>query len=264
MIEPFIIDAHVHTGFPNLFFSPEIDAASLLRRMDQFQIQYAVNLCSTRSITGEQRGELQRAAGEFEISGGRIFYLGFFNPKRTDDLKLIEEVYTWPGFKGIKIHPSFNGIAADDDAYEPIWKFAARLNLPIVAHTWSVSSYNPVQVLSTPDRFERFVSRYGNVRFVLGHSGGRGEGRLQAIRMAQEYKNVYMDCSGDIYDYRYFEHMAGSVPENKVLFGTDYPWIDCRSHLARVYLADIATSLKRRILRDNALEVFRLEDEGGG
>jgi predicted TIM-barrel fold metal-dependent hydrolase len=260
MIDSFIIDAHAHTGFPNLFFSPEIDAVSLLRRMDQFRIQYAINLCSMRSLMGDQRGELEKEAREFENSGGRIFYLGFFNPKRPEDLKLLEEAEAFPGFKGIKIHPSLNGVSADDDAYDPIWEFAANLRLPIVAHTWSVSSYNPVQILSTPEKFERFVKKYPGVRFVLGHSGGRGGGRVQAMRMAREYDNVYMDIGGDIYCYRYFEQVAGELPDNKVLFGSDFPWIDCRSHLTRVYLAEISTSLKRRILRDNALEVYRLED----
>jgi len=260
MIEPFIIDAHAHTGYPNLFFSPEIDASSLLRRMDQFHIQYAINLCSMRSLVGDQQGELEKAVQEFLNSGKRIFYLGFFSPKRKDDLGLLEKASTLPGFKGIKIHPSFNGVSADDDAYDAVWEFAANLDLPIVAHTWSVSSYNPVQILSTPEKFERFVKKYSSVRFVLGHSGGRGEGRLQAIRMAREYDNVYMDFGGDIYCFQYFEQMAEDLPENKVLFGSDYPWIDCRSHLTRVYLANISTQLKRRILRDNALEVYRLED----
>lgn len=78
--------------------------------------------------------------------------------------------------------------------------------------------------------------------------------------MAQEYDNVYMDIGGDIYCYQYFEQLAGELPDNKVLFGSDFPWIDCRSHLTRVYLAEISMSLKRRILRDNGLEVYRLED----
>jgi predicted TIM-barrel fold metal-dependent hydrolase len=258
-MEPFIIDAHVHTGYPNLFFAPETDAPSLLTRMDQFHIQYALNLCSMRALVRDLQGEMERAAREFEESGNRIFYCGFYSPKREGDLKLLEKASGFPGFRGIKIHPSFDGVPADDNAYEAVWEFAAHHDLPIIAHTWSVSSYNPVQVLSTPDKFERFVKKYPPVRFVLGHSGGRGEGRLQAIRMAREYDNVYMDFGGDIYCYGYFERMSTELPPNKVLFGSDYPWIDCRSHLTRVFLADISTDLKRRILRGNALEVYRLE-----
>ena len=78
--------------------------------------------------------------------------------------------------------------------------------------------------------------------------------------MVNEYENVYMDFAGDIYCYEYFEKMERSVPENKVIFGSDYPWLDQRSHLTRVYLANISTSLKGKIFRENALAVYRLED----
>jgi uncharacterized protein len=258
----FIIDAHAHTGYPNYFFAPEINSEQLLGRMDTLNIQYAINLCSMHLlVTDKKIAELKKARKEFENSNGRIFYLGFFDPRNsTHDLMALKEAKSWPGFKGIKIHPSFNGVSADDASYEPVWKFASEHNLPIVAHTWSVSSYNPVQILSTPDKFEKFVKKYPDVRFILGHSGGRGTGRFEAVRMANEYKNVYMDFAGDIYCYRYFENMAESVPDNKVLFGSDYPWLDQRSHLTRVFLADISTALKRKIFRENALEVYRLEN----
>ena len=107
--------------------------------------------------------------------------------------------------------------------------------MPIVAHTWSVSSYNPVQALSTPGRFEGFVERVPAVRFVPAHSGGRGEGRREAIRLAQQHENVYMDFGGDIYCYPYFEELAATGLLAKVLYGTDYPWMDTRSHLTWVY-----------------------------
>lgn len=259
-MNPFIIDAHAHTGFTNQFFSPEVDAASLLKRMNQLNIQYAVNLVSMETLSGEQRPELEKSHREFEESGGRIFYCGFFDPRRgNEDITLLTEFKNRPGFTGIKIHPSFCSVSADDVSYEPVWRFAGKNSLPIVAHTWSVSSYNPVQKLSTPDKFEPFVRKYPGVKFVLGHSGGRGEGRYDAIRMAKGYENVYMDFGGDVFCYRYFEWMAEQVPENKILFGSDYPWLDQRAHLTRVYLADIPTGLKGKIFRENALEVFEFE-----
>jgi len=262
MNKPFIIDAHAHTGYPNCFYSPEIDWKSLVKRMDQLSIQYSINLCSMKLLSSDDKlKELETARQEYDSSEGRLFYLGFFDPRqREEDLAALETASAWKGFKGIKIHPSFNGVSADDPGYEPVWRFAAEHNLPIVAHTWSVSSYNPVQVLSTPDKFEKYAASYPNVRFVLGHSGGRGTGRLEAIRMANEYANVYMDFGGDVFCYRYFEDMLDKVPENKILYGSDYPWLDQRSHLTRVYLADITTIQKRKILRDNALEVYKLEE----
>lgn len=262
MSTPFIIDAHAHTGYPNVFFSPEVDWEHLIERMDQLSIQYSINLCSMKMLNSTTRlDELETARREYEQSKGRIFYLGFYDPRNSEkDLDALQEAREWPGFKGIKIHPSFNGVSADDPRYELVWRYAAENNLPIVSHTWSVSSYNPVQVLSTPDKFEKYAKAFSSVRFVLGHSGGRGTGRLEAIRMANEYSNVYMDFGGDVYCFGYFETMLEQVPENKILFGSDYPWLDQRSHLTRVYLADITTSQKRKILRDNALEVYQLEE----
>ena len=63
---------------------------------------------------------------------------------------------------------------------------------------------------------------------------------------------------GDIMDRRFLEHMVREGVARKVLFGSDYPWLDQRAHLACVYLADISTEAKRLILHDNARGVFGL------
>jgi len=255
----YIIDAHVHTGFPNLFFSPEVGARELLRRMDQLAIRCSLNLGSARNLLGADLGEMQKAQREYEESGGRQYYCGFFDPRRgEEDLALLARVANWKGFRGIKIHPSFNRVSADDKRYEPVWQFARDYDLPIVAHSWSASSYNPVQVLSTPDKFEPYAAKYPAVRFVLAHSGGRGEGRREAVRLARQYPNVFMDFGGDIYCHRYFETMEEEGVLGKVMFGTDYPWMDARSHLTRVFLAKIPTSAKKDVLCGTAQAVYRL------
>jgi predicted TIM-barrel fold metal-dependent hydrolase len=259
MTVPFIIDAHVHTGSPNIFFCPEVGARELLRRMDQFGIRCSVNLGSARNLLGASSEEMQKARREYEESGGRLYYCGFFDPRRSrEDVALLAKVAGWEGFKGIKIHPSFSKVTADDKRYRAVWEFARDHDLPIVSHTWSASSYNPVQVLSTPDRFETFAAKFPAVRFVLAHSGGRGDGRREAVRMARQYPNVYMDFGGDIYCHRYFEDLQEEGVLGKVLFGTDYPWIDHRSHLTRVYLAGISAAAKLAVLRDTARVVYRL------
>jgi hypothetical protein len=259
MTDPYIIDAHVHTGYPNTFFSPEVGARELLKRMDQFLIRCSLNLGSNRNLLGASIAEMEKSRLELEESAGRLYYCGFFDPNRAgEDLALLAKVVKWSGFKGIKIHPSFNKVSADDKRYGPVWDFAKDHDLPIVAHTWSASSYNPVQVLSTPDKFESYAAKYPSVRFVLAHSGGRGEGRREAVRLAKRYANVFMDFAGDIYCHRYFEDMDREGVLAKVMFGTDYPWIDHRSHLTRVYLADLTTEQKNAVLCGTAQAVLRL------
>ena len=62
MTAPFIVDAHVHTGYPNIFYCPEVGARDLLRRMDQLAIQCSVNLGSARNLLGASIDEMRSNA----------------------------------------------------------------------------------------------------------------------------------------------------------------------------------------------------------
>jgi predicted TIM-barrel fold metal-dependent hydrolase len=242
-------------------FAPETEPEALLAVMDRLSISHAV--CTDhRSLAGAIEEGLAALRAGFEQSGGRVCYLGVFDPRRgREGLAALERAAGWPGFVGLKIHPSWHRVPAEDAAYEPAWRLAAERDLALLTHSWSVSDYNPVQQLSTPDRFEAFVRRFREVRFVLGHAGGRGLGRPQAVRLANEYPNVYLDLAGDIFCYRLVETLVESVPAEKILFGSDFPWLDPRANLSRVLLADVDLAVKRKILRDNARTVYRIGAE---
>ena len=79
-----------------------------------------------------------------------------------------------------------------------------------------------------------------------------------AVRMARDYENVYLDFAGDIYCYRLIEQLVQSVPIEKILFGSDFPWLDPRSNLSRVLMSPITEEQKLKIVRQNALQVFNL------
>jgi predicted TIM-barrel fold metal-dependent hydrolase len=93
---------------------------------------------------------------------------------------------------------------------------------------------------------------------VLAHAGGRGDGRAEAVRLAREHPQVYLDLAGDIFCHRLVETLSAELPPNKLLFGSDFPWLDPRANLSRVLLAEIPDEAKRRILRDNAWEAYQL------
>ena len=258
MTDTWIIDAHTHVGAPGPFFCPESEPDHLLARMDRLGVAAAV-CCDHVSVYDGCAGGLDGHRRMYERSGGRIHYLGVFDPRRAAAcLAALDEAKDWAGLVGLKIHPSIHGTPAEDPAYELAWRFAADHDLAILAHTWSVSDYNPVQQLSTPGRFEPYVQRFPQVRFVLGHAGGRGAGRHEAARMANEHPNVYLDFAGDIFCHRLIETLTRSVPPEKILFGSDFPWLDPRANLTRVLLADVDVSAKAKILHDNAVGVYRI------
>jgi len=255
---PFIVDAHMHVGPPGVFFSPNSETDEFLAIADRVGIQFGVCTDSASIYEGGWVG-LDKLRGIHEASGGRAFFLCVYNPVEIEaSMEAMERAAPEPGFVGLKIHPSVHGVPAEDERYEPAWRFAAEHDRPILTHSWSVSSYNPVQALSTPERFEPFVERFPDVRFVLGHFGGRGTGRLEAVRMANDYPNVYGDFSGDIFDYRLIDNLVETVPADKILFGSDYPWLDPRANLTRVLLAAVDQAVKEKILRSNAMRVYGL------
>jgi predicted TIM-barrel fold metal-dependent hydrolase len=256
---PFIVDAHAHTGAMSMFFCPESGAAELLARMDALDIQCSLNAGSWTYLMQGGREALESLRREHQASGGRLLYLGVFDPRRgREALRELEEACRWPGMAGIKIHPTFHRTPAESAGYEPLWRFAEEHELTVLAHSWSSSEHNPAQALSQPGRFETWVRRHPGVRLVLAHAGGRGDGRAAAVRLAREHAQVYLDLAGDIFCYHLLETLCAEVPPNKLLFGSDFPWLDPRANLSRVLLADIPEEAKRRILRDNAQEAYQL------
>jgi hypothetical protein len=257
----FIVDAHLHTGEHGPFFAPESGGRRLRSLMDRLAIERAILAGSWAALTRGGEAALADMRREHEESGGRIRYLGVFDPREAmESLRLLEKAKGWPGFQGIKLHPSFHRTPAEDPSYERAWSFAADNGLTILAHSWSPSEYNPVQALSLPSRYEGHVRRHPEVRFVMAHCGGRGSGRAEALRMAGTHPRVFLDLAGDIFCFHLLETLRNAVPEDRILFGSDYPWLDPRANISRVLLADVPDSWKRKVLRDNAIRAFALEE----
>jgi len=256
-----IVDAHVHIDPNSRFYTPTPGFIDLLRQMDSLRVQYA--LCTDHhSLYAGAAAGLAELRKVFEISQGRIYYLGVYDPRKSHEcLKAMKSALSWPGFAGIKIHPSFHRIPAEAPSYRAMWEFAAEHGLAVLTHSWSISTHNPDQRYSTPKRFERYIEEFKNVRTVLAHAGGRGNGRAEIIRLLNTYENVYTDIAGDIYCLGLIESLVRSTSSHKILFGSDFPWLDPRSNLARVFLEDVSANVKEKILRSNALYVYQLDKE---
>jgi predicted TIM-barrel fold metal-dependent hydrolase len=258
-----VIDAHVHLGPVGRFYTPRSGLEDLLKIMDRLGIGHAV--CSDHlslfggTGAGLADAGLRAARRLHEESGGRVHFLIVYDPRRRDEcLRVLAEATGWRGFAGIKIHPSFHGVPAEDEGYDPLWRFADERSISVLTHSWSLSDYNPDQALSLPSRFEKYVKKYRQARIVLAHAGGRGNGREELLRLVQENKNAYTDIAGDVFCHRLVESLTRDLPPGRVLFGSDFPWFDPAANLSRVFLSGIDEREKERILRENALAVYRL------
>jgi predicted TIM-barrel fold metal-dependent hydrolase len=80
------------------------------------------------------------------------------------------------------------------------------------------------------------------------------------IAMAWKHQNVFIgsDAHSPKYWPESFKHYANTYGQDKVMFGTDFPVLDFKRTLAEIDALGLEGNSKRKLLRENALRVYRL------
>ncbi len=258
-----IIDSHTHFGSYMGMLMFELSVEDYLKNMERTGCDYMVQSLYTgifRDVNEEYHELYGKTCKELnDASGGKIKSYFVFDPRvEAIDLATIEKYADDPTFVAIKIHPSDHGVSADDERYREIWKVASQLNLPIMSHTWALTS-NPKQKFSTPDKFVKFLEEFPEVPFIFGHSGGRLAGIIDAIEIGKTHKNAYYDMAGDVYNRHFVEYVTENVGADRLLAASDLNWFDFSVQIGMVLGADITTEEKELILGGNAARLFNIK-----
>lgn len=249
-----VIDCHGHLGRWVAFHVPRCTAADMVATMDWLGISAVV--ASAHHAIGPDfilgNGHAARAAREHP---GRLFFWAGVNPNypREEIIAELERRSREPGFVGVKLHPEIHKHAANGAGYAWAWEFAQERALPVLSHTWHGSQLDP------PGMFRELAKKYDRATIVLGHSGGSPEGYRESAEVARECPNVFCDLCGSQHGYGSLEWLVGQVSAERVLFGTDLPFIDPRPQLGRVLFSRLSDDQKRAILGLNAVRVLRID-----
>ncbi len=258
-----IIDSHTHYGHGGSMFMFETSMKDYLANMDRTGCDRMIQ--SSSSCLGfyldeeghKKNGQYCKAL--YEDSNGRILSYFVYDPKIADvDLKTIEKYADDEAFVGIKIHPSDHNVPAEDEGYRAVWEIAKELNLPIMSHTWTLTS-NPKQKYATPDKFVKYLEEYPEVTFIYGHSGGRTAGIIEAVEIGKTHKNAYYDMAGDVYNRRLVEYIVKNLGGDRLMAASDTLWFDFSGPMGMVLGADITTEEKALILGGNAQRIFNIK-----
>ncbi len=247
----FIVDDHAHMGPWNNFNVPEGgSAAAMVRSMDTLGID--VTIASPHIAIGPDYLEGNRQVAEAaEQFPDRILPYITINPNYP--LEEIEaEIRHWhdtTGIKGFKLHPSLHKATTLDDGYTPVYEYCQEHGLPILSHCWNGEG-GLEKVIAT------LSERYPAVSFLNAHSSSTWEVIEQNCKVAREYEQYYLDLAGSVLLYGGLETMVERVGAEKILFGTDVPFIDPRPGLGRMLCARISDEDKRKILGLNAKRIF--------
>ncbi|MGQ9455464.1 MAG: amidohydrolase family protein [Armatimonadota bacterium] len=245
-----IIDCHGHLGYWHHFSIPARCAESMVRLMD---------LCGIRAIVASAHAAIgpDYKLGNRQILGavaqfpGRIYGYCTVNPHSPRDEMLDELKRCFDaGMIAIKLHPSVHRCRVDDPGYEPAWEFANEHGLCVLSHTAVSDPYCSVGM------FGEIAERYPEAKLIIGHCGFGYEGARQSCELAREHRNVYLDITSSTFYTGLLERVVEGAGADRVLFGTDLPFIDCRAQVGRFAFSRLSDAELVLVLGKNARVLF--------
>ncbi|MDZ7373801.1 MAG: amidohydrolase family protein [candidate division KSB1 bacterium] len=252
-----IVDAHAHLGDLAEFYIPQGGSpAAMIDLMDRLGICccVAAPFAAWAGEPEEGHDAVFRASQDYPQ---RFYGYCVYNPALGVE-RALEELLrrlAHPAFLGIKIAPSTHGFPVDGADYRPMWEIAHQRGLVVLSHSWHGTPEDD------PWRFEAVGRAYPHARILLGHSGGTPEGMAAAIEVARKVPNLYLEISGSRVAFGILERMVKAVGAERVVFGSDMPFLDPRWKLGQVLGAHLSDAEKEKILGKNAEQLFGLRSK---
>ena len=145
------------------------------------------------------------------------------NPEWEAELHRVKDL----GLRGIKLHPEYQGVFADDPAVTAVVRCAADLGLWVLFHAGADIGMPP-PIHCTPQRVVRLRKAVPHAKIILAHLGGY---RLwdEVLERLPEM-DVWLDTSFCLPNHpeqhELFARLIRATGTGRVLFGTDSPWAD--------------------------------------
>ncbi len=241
-----VFDAHTHLG-PTVPWMPKsefnVTVEQFLAYLKKDKIQKAV------AFPNPQVGDYSKAndfiATAMKKHSGIVGF-GRVDPRTGKQaVHEIERCYSI-GLEGIKLHPYIEFFYPSHSAFFPLYEKCLDLRLPIEFH-----SDKPSMVVGSAGSFAGLLKEFPKLTVLFGHLQD-----IQYARFAKQYKNVFVVTSLAP-SPEMIEASVKIAGENKVLFGSDWPYMNPRFELAKIELANISKPAKKKILQTNLKKILK-------
>jgi len=238
-----IIDCHCHAGLGDGLTGPWDTAAPLgryLRRCSRAGIRRSVIFAAFHSNYTRANRELSRIVAS---RPGRLYGLAFVHAARDRGHvhELVREAVQEFGFVGIKVHRHDARITRE------VCEAAREFGLPVL---YDIAG--EVSVL------ELLADQYPDVPFIIPHLGSFADdwgAQLAVIDHLQRHPNIHADTAG-VRRFDLLEQAVERAGANKLLFGSDGPWLHPALELAKVRLLGLPAHEEALILGGNLLRLI--------
>jgi uncharacterized protein len=242
-----IVDAHAHAGPYSLFFIPRNTAPEMVNVMDRCGVSAAI-ISTNLGIQLDASAGNSATAAIVDAHPGRMFGYIVINPWQDPE----SELARWaddPRFVGIKMHPDLHHYRVTGPRYAAVWEFAERTGRPVLTHTWLGSEYNDLSQVAS------VAERHPLAQIIAGHAGVRREGVDDAIDLARAHPGVHLEICGSQGHGTLISRMVDELGPSRVLYGSDFPFIDMRTSLGRVVFAGLSRPDTAMVLGGNIIKL---------
>jgi predicted TIM-barrel fold metal-dependent hydrolase len=247
-----LLDAHAHLGQSLFGVGQSVD--ELLDAMEENGIEQSVVV--PLKPRGYHLGpENDRIAAAVKAHPERFRGLARVDPWQGDDaLRELRRALDELGLVGLYLHPFEEQFAANDEMVFPLLAVLRERGLPLLLAGGYPGFSHPSQVGDLARQFPE-------VTIIATHGGQLNISGLllaDAGRMLRANPNVIMETSG-IYREDFIEDTVAELGPERVVFGSNAPYMDQGYEAARVRLAHLDDAVKAAIGSENIRRILGQE-----
>ncbi|HID08316.1 MAG TPA: hypothetical protein EYP10_14340 [Armatimonadetes bacterium] len=236
-----VADVHAHMGHWYSFPIPYNDIDGIMHVMNRVGVRWAcISACC--SLGSDFRTGNDLVAEAMHRYPNRIIAYATLNPNYHDGVAIELDRCERMGFRAIKLH-SIHGCRYNDERYQPAFEIANAKEYPVLLHTWGDAR-----------DVERLAKRYPHVRFILAHAGVVNFDAY--VQVAKACDNVWLDTALSISGRDWIRIFVERVSAEKIVFGSDIPFISLEYHIGKVLMSRISDEDKEKILSRNFKFIF--------
>jgi predicted TIM-barrel fold metal-dependent hydrolase len=249
---------------------PGVSTEDYLAKMDRAGIDHSL-LIAVRAGDRRMKGSIEipyeQVAAYCDAHPTRFSGLAGIDPFRgMEGLRDLEYAVKELGFVGAHLYPHWFRLAPDAALYYPYYAKCCELDIPIMMQVGQNLIYQKdvrLPSVARPILLDQVAIDFPELKLLGIHIGTPWADEM--IAMAWKHENVFIGL--DAYAPKHLPasliHYMNTYGSHKVLFGTDWPVIDPERAVREMGDHNLRPDAYRRVMRDNALQVFRIADRMG-
>ena len=196
----------------------------------------------------------------------RFYGLAGLDPTEgMDGVRQLEQAVREHGFIGAHFYPHWFELAPDHARWYPFYAKCVELDIPVQLQVGQSMIYDPAHRLRSvgrPITLDAVACDFPELKLIGIHVGIPWTEEM--IAMAWKHPNVYIgtDAHAPAYWPPAFLQYINTFGQDKVIFGTDFPVLDFGKTRQQIEALQLRPIPKRKMLRDNVLRVYGLDERG--